>query len=153
MTRTGIWGQQAGFTLIEMLVALAILAAAAVVAMPLTRNAATAQALRTTGADIAAVARMTRAAALRSGAERTMVIDIDGRTYSSDGVAPPRALPSQFGIDLTVPPGEQLGRGASRIRFLPDGGSSGGKVVLRDGARTTVVTIDWLTGGASVATP
>ena len=142
---------QDGFTLIELLAGLAILAAAALLAMPLTRTAIAAHSLRSSASDIAAVARMARSAAIRSGAEQTMSIDLAARRYRIDGgIARSRALPAHIAFELIVPPGEQTGASARSIRFLPSGGSSGGRLVLRDGARTAIVEIDWLTGGASV---
>ncbi len=144
---------QDGFTLIEVLAVLAILAAATFLAMPVTRGAVSVQALRSAASDVAAAARMTRAAALRSGSEQTLTIDVAERRYWADGVVGSRVLPGHIGMELTVPPGEQARGSVSRIRFLPGGGSSGGKVVLRAGGVSAIVNVDWLTGGASVATP
>jgi general secretion pathway protein H len=39
---------------------------------------------------------------------------------------------------------------AGAIRFYPDGGSSGGGVVVRDGGRRFIVLVDWLSGNISV---
>ena len=35
---------------------------------------------------------------------------------------------------------------ASRIVFMPDGGSSGGTIVLASGQKRIVMTVNWLTG-------
>lgn len=152
MRRAGRTSAEAGFTLIEVLVALAILAAGAMLALPLTRSATSAQALRTSAVELASAAGSTRAAALRAGAERVLVIDTGARSFRSDGVAPERAFPTNVGIEVAVPPAERS-RTIARIRFLADGGSSGGTIVLSDGQRTATVTLDWLTGGVSVSAP
>ena len=144
---------QGGFTLIEVLAVLAILAGAAFLAMPVTRGAVSGQALRSAASDVAAAARMTRAAAVRSGREQALTIDIGARRYWADGVFGPRTLPGRIGLEITVPNGEQTDASTTRIRFLPGGGSSGGKLVLSAGTSSAIVNIDWLTGGANVATP
>jgi general secretion pathway protein H len=152
MSRSVPIPSQAGFTLIEVLVALAILSVGAILALPLTRNATTAQAMRVTAAEIADAGRLTRAAAVIAGAERVLLVDTTTRTFRSEGVVPARAVPAHVGIDVAVPPGERAGN-IARIRFMADGGSSGGTLVLRDGARTATISFDWMTGAASVSAP
>jgi general secretion pathway protein H len=39
-----------------------------------------------------------------------------------------------------------------RIRFFPDGSSTGGHIVLQRGARRWQVNVAWLTGAVSVVT-
>jgi general secretion pathway protein H len=138
-----------GFTLIELLVVLAVTAAAAVLAMPAARTAAVSQTLHGAAADVAAAARTTRAAAIRSGAVRSLTIDAGRRSYGADGGGGPRALPPSVHLSLAVPAAERTGD-AGRIRFWPGGGSSGGRLVLSDGKAAATVEIDWLTGGARV---
>jgi general secretion pathway protein H len=143
--------RQAGFTLIELLVGLAIMAGAALLAMPVTRSAVAAQTLYSAAIDIAASARMTRAAAIRTGAVQTLLIDVTTRRYGGSGHSGvgSRVLPVTLRLALVVPPGEQSGD-TGHIRFWPSGGSSGGRLVLSDGRSSTFVEIDWLTGGAHV---
>lgn len=141
----------AGFTLIELLVGMALLAAVALLVLPETRRAASGRALDAAASDLVAVARMTRAAAVRTGSEHMLAIDLDARRYWADGVTGPRALPARFSVAVTMPEYVQAEGPPHRIRFLPGGGSSGARVVLEDGARSATVEIDWLTGGARVA--
>ncbi len=138
-----------GFTVIEVLVGLLVLSLAALLALPMTRAAVSTQGLRGAGSDIAALARMTRAAATKAGAERTLAFEGSTGRFWADGIAPPRTLPNGISGQLQVV-GAAPG-GAQRIRFLAGGASSGGRLVLSDGARTVVVTVDWLTGGVDVA--
>ena len=145
-------GREAGFTLIEVVVALAIVGAAVLLVAPMTRTSLGPQALRGAASEIAALARSTRAAALRSGVERVMIVDLASRTVWADGVSGPRAIPAHLGLDVAVAADGVSGGQQRHIRFLPTGGASGGSIVLRDGVRTTTIEIDWLTGGARVAT-
>jgi general secretion pathway protein H len=147
-------GDAAGFTLVELLVALAILAAAVVMVVPVTSTSVSPQLLRSTASQMAALARQTRAAAVRSGTERTLTIDLVARTYWSDGIAPPRRIPSGFAVALSLPGDSSAATGTPRqIRFQPSGGSSGGHIALRQGVRVVSVDIDWLTGGVHVGSP
>lgn len=141
----------AGFTLIELLIGIALLAVVALVALPQTRKATLSRTLDAAAADVSAVARMTRSAAIRTGSERTLVFDLDGRRYWAEGVTGPRSLPPRLRLTLTMPSHARLGELPHHIRFLPSGGSSGGEIVLDDGTRSATVFIDWLTGGARVA--
>ncbi len=139
-----------GFTLIELLVGLAILSAVVLVALPVTSSARSSQAITAAASELAATARMTRAAAVRSGVERTLVIATGEFRYWADGVTGPRALPPRMSWKLAVPSGEAAPGTLQKIRFLPGGSSSGASIILNDGRRSSTITIDWLTGGAHV---
>lgn len=141
---------QYGFSLIEMLAGIAILAVLALLAMPAARKSISVQIIRSAAADVASVARMARSAAVRTGSEHTMRIDLATRRYWVDGFVASRQLPAQVGLELVVPPGEQARDAPGVFRFLPSGGSSGGQLVLRDGTRSAIVEVDWLTGGTRV---
>ena len=144
--------RDAGFTFIEVLVALAIIGAAVLLVAPAARTSLSPQLLRSTASDMAALARATRAAAIRSGGERVLSVDLARRTIFSDGIRGPRSIPAHLGLDVAVAGGEVGADGVRHIRFLPTGGSSGGRITLQDGVRTAAIEIDWLTGGARVAT-
>ena len=143
-------GREAGFTLIEVLIAFAIVGASVVIAIPLLGTGASQQLLRSTASQLASGARLTRAAAVGGAGERALVLDLERRQWRIDGIAPPAAIPSRLTLEVSVPESERSGPAERRIRFLPSGGSSGGTIVLRDGSRQAVVVVDWLTGGARV---
>lgn len=117
-----------GFTLIEMLVTLAILAIAVTLG---TRSVVLAEATRQPGriaGRVAAEIDRLRAEALRTGQTSHLVYDPEaGRFLSSrPGAAPISAEALQVSVD--VPPS---GRGApGEIRLLPDGSASGGRILL-----------------------
>ncbi|MCQ8239507.1 GspH/FimT family pseudopilin [Rhizosaccharibacter radicis] len=131
---------EAGFTLLEMIVVLAVLGL--VLLVVLGRGAphspgldcrlaarAVAQQLREARADSIATDRPVRVEL----AEGARSLRVDGREK--------RALPGAAAI----------GAGSSRaILFRPDGGSSGGAVVLAEGSVSARAEVDWLTGTVSV---
>jgi general secretion pathway protein H len=142
--------RQSGFTLLELLVVLAILAAVYALAVP-TRPAAW------RGGDVAGVARAVaadlraaRASAIAERREVVVAVDLERRSYGFDARAfglPERDVRE---ITLTVAPDEKR-RGGGLIRFYPDGSTSGGRIGLRFGANESAVTVDWLTGRVATA--
>ncbi len=137
-----------GFSLLEVLVVLGILAVALALVAPSFNRARSALAVRGAAYELAAHLRATRAAANAQSIQKMLVFDQTTRRYWAEGV-PPRVLPQSVRVGLVVPESEQVGRTA-RIRFLPDGSASGGKIVLQDGKATWAVVVDWLSGDVRV---
>ena len=140
----------AGFSMLELLVGMAILAAAALVVLPSAERAISSRTLDAAASELASIARTTRADAVRSGVERRLILDRESRRYWIDGSTAVRRLPSPIGIAMasgTKPPTTD---GVYSIRFLPSGSSSGGRIALSNGSRHVTVVVDWMTGGACV---
>jgi hypothetical protein len=76
----------------------------------------------------------------RGGPENTYV-------SSSSGVA---ALPKDMSLRLDVAHSEVRGASAA-IRFFPDGGATGGDIVIDLGGSRAKISVNWLTGGALCA--
>lgn len=152
VTPRHLWqSNQAGFTLVEVLVVLAMIALAAAVAMPQALGSRQRLALEAAAIDIASEMKSARAAAIRTNTEQTLTIDTVSRRYTRDGWTEARPLPGQFTVALDTIRTEQTGSAAGRIRFYPDGSATGGRVILSSGPRRAVVAIDWLTGGLRVS--
>jgi general secretion pathway protein H len=142
-------GQAAGFTLIEMVVVLAILGFALTLIAghraPWSREFG----LETTAAELAGQLRLVRSAAIAGNRAVSLDLDIAGHRYRP-GPAPLRTLPPHFSIQLNTIAGERRAADVAGIRFNPDGSSTGGSIVLADGPRRIAVGVDWLTGRISV---
>lgn len=149
MRRADDIGPDAGVTLLELLVVLAILALAAVLVAPTLRGTGGAIDLRGIAAEIASQAMAERARAMRSSTERVLLVDVARREFWVEG-EPRRMIPARYTVSVSVDPGEQLGPAAVRIRFFPDGASSGGVVTIGDGSRKAVLSVDWLTGASRI---
>ncbi len=137
-------GRAAGFTLVEMLVTLAVLALALTLAsrslggMPAGQRPA-----RLSGA-LAAEIGLLRAEALRTGRSASLVFDAaGGRFLSSRPGATPIAAPVHVTVEAA---GREQDAQPGEIRLLPDGSSTGGRIVLRDAAARSVVSVSALTG-------
>lgn len=141
---------EAGFTLAETLVVLVIVSLAAVLALPSVIGSSRGQALRSAAIDLASALQSARATAMRLNTEETLTIDAASRTIETAGRAPAAIVSGPIDIDLLTIRSEQTSPTAGRLRFYPDGSSTGGRVVLREGRRQAVVAVDWLTGGTRV---
>ncbi|MBV8935379.1 MAG: GspH/FimT family pseudopilin [Alphaproteobacteria bacterium] len=143
-------GSCCGFTLIEVIVTLAILGFALVLVAGYRPPWSSGLGLKGTAAQLASGLRLARSEAIVSNRPVTFDLDITGRRYRV-GTGVERRLPANLSIDLLTIVGEARGAAAGDIRFNPDGSSTGGRIALADGARRLAVGVDWLTGRVSVA--
>jgi general secretion pathway protein H len=139
-----------GFTSLELLVVLAILAIATIIVMPLGGQRHSSISLRSAAFDLAAHLRATRAAAIRNNVEKALTIDVAARQYWVNGQEPRHRLPDHADVEIVIPGIEQIGSAAGRIRFYADGSASGGRIIFRQGSVTALVVVDWLTGNAQL---
>ena len=128
-------GPQGGFTLLEMLVVLAVLGLTVglVVARGPLRSAGLDA--RTAASVLAGTLRAARSEAIAR--DQPVTVSIAGSTVRV-GAALPRALGAALQSDRP-------------ITFAPDGTSGGGRVAVVAGPVRKLVTVDWLTGRVSVA--
>lgn len=141
---------EAGATLIELLVVIGLVALVTALAVPSIRGSAAGLTLRAVAHQIAADMRTARAAAQRSNVEQQVEIDVARYQYQAEGGTGTHRLPSSLAVTVVVPDVERQGPAAARIRFFPDGSSTGGRVVLSDARRKAEVAVDWLSGDVRV---
>jgi general secretion pathway protein H len=136
---------EAGFTLLEMLVGLAIVALTATLALPLLSQGSDGLRLQTASSELATALRLTRSAAMLRNTETSLLIDVDRRTFRST-VLPQRAFASDIEAKLTFASAVRSGQASGGFQFFPDGSSTGGDVTLSLRGRQTKLCVDWLTG-------
>jgi len=139
-----------GFTLIELLVVLALLGLVLAVVSPLVPNALPGVALKGAAQDVAAGLRYARSLAVTENREVAFILDIEGRRYDIGGEARKHDLPGELALSLFTARSEQVSETTGKIRFFPDGSSTGGRVGLARGQQQYHVTVDWLTGRISI---
>lgn len=139
-----------GFTLFEMLLLLAVLALIATISLPMLREPAPGLQLRAMAYDLVNKLRKARGAAIKSNKDHTMTIDVAARRYWVEGLTKPSRIPKQISVDVATVQREQINGRRARMRFRPDGTSSGGTVILTNGALRAEVRLNWLTGHASL---
>ena len=139
-----------GFTLIELLVVLTLIALLAALATPMIQRAVPGVELRTAAEGIRTELRLARSAAIRDNRETWLSIDVETGAYQRGGAARVNAVPPAIGLTLLTARREQIDESEGRIRFFPDGTSTGGIVRLVREARGYEVAVDWFDGRVSV---
>jgi len=120
---------------------------ATVVGVSISRSLTGAE-IRAASRDLMAAMRYTRGQAILTRSEQTLEVDAEKRQYQAPG-REPVTLPEGMDVTLLTARTEQTGEHAGRIRFFPDGSSTGGKVTLSAGRREWEVDVAWLTGEVS----
>lgn len=152
MTRRGQTSKagDAGFTLLEMVAVLSILALAAAVAWPAAEKSRSANAMRRATFDLAAALKNARSAALASNKETKLTLDLVNHRFAADGMVAAHALPRGVRLTYALPAAAQAADGAAMIRFRPDGSSSGGSIRLAVSRQSAKITVDWMTGSTKI---
>jgi general secretion pathway protein H len=140
----------AGFTLLEVLVMLAILAVVAAFALPQLARPSDRVRLQGAAKELVGALRMTRANAIARNVETVLVVDVAVRAFESP-VVPRRPLSPDIKVRIKVAEPEQAGPSRGSFRFFPDGSSTGGDLTLGLGNREARICVYWLTGKAEEA--
>jgi general secretion pathway protein H len=139
-----------GFTLIEMLVVLAIIAAVSLLAAAAATNGFTGARLRSDAKEIAAQLRYTRAQAIATGRAQRFLIDPAAHVWRAPNTRDGE-ISKQFAIVFTGAREVQPTQGVGAIMFFPDGASTGGRVQLSAKTAAWNVDVAWLTGEVKLA--
>jgi general secretion pathway protein H len=133
--------RETGFTLLELIVVLAIIGVALALVAPLLARRAPGTALAGASLELTAALRGARAEAI--AADRPVLFAGGADGYFIDGRW------HRLAAAATAPMRVEIGGGA-QIAFYPSGGSSGGRVVLRDREARREIAVDPLTGHAAL---
>lgn len=141
---------ESGFTLVELLAVMAILAIAAGAVLQLGHSSSETAKVRAFLIHAEAMMREARTIAIASVEEQDVVIDTGAR----------QLVHAARGATLDVPPGVSLdgklarvpeaGKGKYVIRFFPHGGSTGASLPFRFRGAVYELRVNWLTGHADV---
>ena len=137
--------QQSGFTLIELVAVVVLLGIALSVASLSFSKSLTGAKIEAASRDLVAALRYTRGQAIVRGEQQALDIDVEHNTYQAPGKAIVH-LPREMHMALVTAEIEQTGATSGRIRFFPDGASTGGHVTVFMGQRQWQINVSWLTG-------
>ncbi|HEX6833066.1 MAG TPA: GspH/FimT family protein [Rudaea sp.] len=140
--------QQGGYTLVEMIVVVVLVAIVlGVVTMSLSKSFSGAR-TQAASHDMIAALRYTRGQAIVKGKEQALELDVQNNRYKAPGRAMVQ-LPKNMHLGLLTAENELTSETTGRIRFFPDGASTGGHITVYMGNIEWRINVDWLTGAVS----
>ncbi|WP_018972706.1 GspH/FimT family pseudopilin [Rudaea cellulosilytica] len=137
-----------GFSLIE-IVAVIFLIALAVGAVSISFSKSMSGAkVQAATRDMIAALRYTRGQAIVKGKESTFDLDIANNSYQAPGRSMVQ-LPKNMRLALYTADQEIISETTGRIRFFPDGASTGGHISVLMERVEWRINVDWLTGAVT----
>ncbi len=135
-----------GFTLFEIMVVMAIMTFILAIIPPLFSNVISGAHVKSATRQLAAGLQYTRNQAISKQKEMTLTLDIDKKLFQVGEKVKSIKVPDDTKISLITARSEQTTTHAGRIRFFPDGSSTGGQIKLAHAAKEFLVDVHWLTG-------
>ncbi len=139
------WRRQRGFTLLEILVVIALMGMMYALVPPMFSSSGTTE-LRAAARQLAAGLRKTRGHAIATRKEATLTVDVEQHRFKLDGDTRDYPLPKKAELTVFTAQSETVADNLAAIRFYPDGSSTGGAISVADGSTKFRVDVDWLTG-------
>ena len=140
-----------GLTLLEMLVAMGLMAMLLIVTIPLMPAGSTTLRLESAAREVADDLRQAHAAAIAGNRTVTFRLDLASGAFGHDGSNEHGGLNPDIGVALYTTDEQRINGHVGTIRFFADGGSTGGGVEFSAGSQRLMVLVDWLTGHVSLA--
>lgn len=142
--------RRAGFTMLESLVVLSLVALLAGMSSQLLRPPSAHMRLEAATRGFCAMLRATRSRAIATNGETAVVVDLFAKTYASP-VGGVGKLPADAQITLDIANTQRVSERSGAITFFPDGGSTGGDMILQTPEARATISVNWLTGEARCA--
>jgi general secretion pathway protein H len=137
---------QTGFTLLDMVCAMALIAILAAVLLPIApRNTSRAR-LQAYALETATLLKSDRNAAIRAGADVSTLVDAPSRAIRSGATSQTIRIPDDVRFDALLPRTCQQRAVLSTISFFADGMSCGGAITLARLDMAYEIRVNWLTG-------
>lgn len=147
MAKTRTYGtNEAGYTLLELLIVLALSALVVSVALPLISAPRPATEVRAAIDTASGVLREARARAVRTNRPVSVHLDVTGRKIAIADMAPVVLGGDDLGIELTTAQSLIVDEERAALMFMPDGSSTGGHITLRRDGLSRTLVVDWITG-------
>lgn len=142
--------RDAGFSMLELLVVLAIIAAVMTIALPRFEAPGSRANLDAVTVELAGQLKALRARAIAGNREQAFTLDAPAHTYSAGPASAAIRLPKTVSVTFQTARDVSRSAGEARLIFYPTGGSTGGRLSLTQDQSRRTVAIDWLTGTVSI---
>ncbi len=140
---------QGGFTSIELLAVIAILAMVLATTVVLTQPSTARTELKAATARIASILRNTRTNAILQRSDRAVLVDVSRRLVWSRANKPATAISKKIRLAVTSAQSQNRRNGVAGIKFYPNGSSSGATIRLYGSGQINEIRVNWLTGRVS----
>jgi len=141
---------QRGFTLLEMVCVLAIIAMLATILLPFVPQSTSRSRLQAYAVQIASLLMADRSVAIRRGADTAVLVDPSRRLIRSGTTEDTLRIPEDVQFDALLPQTCRRHAVLSTINFFADGMSCGGTIALRRLDVAYEVRVNWLTGRVEI---
>jgi general secretion pathway protein H len=139
-------GPESGFTLLEMVCVLALIAMMAAVLLPFIPHHTSRSRLQAYALQTATLLKADRNAAIRRGADVSTLVDAGGRSIRSGATADVIRIPDDVRFDALLPQTCNQRAALSTISFFASGMSCGGAIALTRLDAGYEIRVNWLTG-------
>lgn len=139
-------GSSGGFTLLELLVVIAVLALIVGITTPVLDGALSGAKLKAAARELAAALRYTRGLAVTQNKETTVRVDVGERSYRISESQRRFQLPPAVELKVLGAESESPDDRIGGIRFFPDGSSTGGTISVAQDDRRYEIRVDWMLG-------
>jgi general secretion pathway protein H len=137
---------QTGFSLLEMVCAMALIAILAAVLLPIAPRQTSRARLQAYALETATLLKSDRNAAIRAGADVSTLVDAPSRAIRSGATSQAIRIPDDVRFDALLPRTCQQRAVLSTISFFADGMSCGGAITLARLDMAYEIRVNWLTG-------
>ena len=134
-----------GFTLLEIIIVLALVTLILGLSSVFVAGFLPSAKANAAGREISGMIRHARSLARLNGETRSVVIDLDSRTYGIEGLAT-KPFPPETLIRVIDPLAGEITGGTYPIVFSPAGGMSGGTIILSWGKKVIRIELDPIAG-------
>ena len=141
---------EAGFTLIELMAVVAILAVMATSVLMLTRTSSRGATLKANAVAVAAHLMEARTKAMRRRRDEVVLVDVRRKQLVRQESRKVTHLNQEIGLAMVASDAERLSANVAGVRFFPNGSSSGATLRLDYNGEKYDVRVDWLTGRVAI---
>jgi general secretion pathway protein H len=150
MNESAAASRQGGFTLIEMVCVLAVVALLAAILLPRVSRQTSQPRLQAYAIEAAAILKADRTAAMMAGRQVATAIDATSRLIRSGATGRALRVADDVVVTALLPERCNDRPALSTVSFFANGMSCGGTVTLARGDYSYEIRVNWLTGGIEI---